>query len=54
MNALSMAKDIGLEVNVNTSETVTSGGYRNTISVEMDIEGLLNANKVYSNVIDLS
>lgn len=46
VNALSIADEMGLKVLVNMSEKTEKGsGYQNSIGVELEIEGLLNATR---------
>lgn len=43
VNATSIAEDLGLTVNINAStHTAKSGGYKNEIAVDLEMEGFLN------------
>eukprot|EP01039_Chlorochromonas_danica_P002210 gene2210-2413_t len=52
VNALATAEEMGLKVLVNMSEkTEIASGYKNTVGVEMEIEGLLNAQRVIEGTV---
>jgi phosphoserine aminotransferase len=52
INASSIADELGLNVQVNMSEiTEETSGYMNTVKVELEIEGFLNASRVIEGTV---
>lgn len=51
INALAVAEDMGLAVNVNLLEKPIESNTRNSISVEFEIDGMLNASRVIEGTV---
>lgn len=52
INAISVAEELGLKVLVNLSEsTDASSGFRNSLSVEVNVEGFLNVSRVIEGTV---
>jgi phosphoserine aminotransferase len=52
VNAISTAQEMGLEVNINMSETtMAQSGYTDTITVDVELEGLLNMTRTIEGTI---